>query len=300
MPWLQCSFETDRDNADAVSERLSRWGALSVTLTAAGDDRILETTPGENALWNRLRVTALFDKDSDIDKIAARLAVFLGNRLADDFDVEHIGDRDWEREWLKNFRSLRFGDRLWICPTSGPFPDTDGAVVKMDPGLAFGTGTHATTALCLEWLGDNDLSGLTMVDYGCGSGILAVSAACLGARHVYAVDHDLQALQATRANAVRNGVGDVVEVLEPLDVLRRDSQLVSNVVMANILATPLIDLADTLAELVTPGGQLVMSGILVQQGSQVSERYSKCFELIETVDKDGWLRLSCRRKPEEN
>ncbi len=300
MPWLQCSFETDRDNADVVGDHLAEWGALSVTLTAADDDRILETSPGENALWNRLRVTALFDTDTDIDKIAARLAVSLGDRLPDDFSVERIGDRDWEREWLKNFRSLRFGDRLWICPTDGPFPDTDGAVVKMDPGLAFGTGTHATTALCLEWLGNNDLSGLTMVDYGCGSGILAVSAARLGARRVYAVDHDLQALQATRANADRNGVGDVVEVLEPLDVLRRDRQLVSDVVMANILAVPLIDLADILADLVTPGGHLVMSGILAQQGVRVSERYSDCFELIETVDKDGWLRLSCRRKAKEN
>jgi ribosomal protein L11 methyltransferase len=295
MPWLQCSFDVDQEIAEEIDRKLTEWGALAVTLTDAGDQPVLEPGPGETPLWSRVTITVLFAADTDPDTISRHLGALIGVDRVDNFHAEHLGDRVWEREWMKDFGPMQFGRRLWICPTNQPPPDEAKVVVHMDPGLAFGTGTHATTALCLEWLDASDPTGLTVVDYGCGSGILAVAAARLGARRVIAVDNDPQALQATRRNARENGVDDKIEVIDPVTISRAGTTLEVDILLANILAGPLIELAASFATLVAPAGRIVLSGILAEQELNVASGYIRWFDLTDRREKDGWLRLCGQR-----
>ena len=295
MSWLQCSFDVDRKIVDEIDEKLNEWGALAVTLTDAGDQPVLEPGPGQTPLWSRVTITGLFASDTDPDNIASRVAALIGVDQVDSFHAEHIEDKVWEREWMKDFGPMQFGRRLWICPTNQPPPDEAQVIIVMDPGLAFGTGTHATTALCLEWLDAIDPAGLTVVDYGCGSGILAVAAARLGARRVIAVDNDPQALQATRSNAMDNDVDDKIEVMDPLAIVRMETTIRADILLANILAGPLIELAAHFAALVAPQGRIVLSGILAEQEVDVATRYARWFDMKDRRDRDGWLRLSGQR-----
>jgi ribosomal protein L11 methyltransferase len=295
MSWLQCSFDVDRKIAEEIDEKLNEWGALAVTLTDAGDQPVLEPGPGQTPLWSRVTITGLFAADTDPDNIASRVAALIGVDQVDSFHAEHLEDKVWEREWMKDFGPMQFGRRLWICPTNQPPPDEAQVIIVMDPGLAFGTGTHATTALCLEWLDAIDPAGLTVVDYGCGSGILAVAAARLGARRVIAVDNDPQALQATRSNAMENGVDDKIEVMDPLAILQMETTIRADILLANILAGPLIELAAHFAALVAPQGRIVLSGILAEQEVDVATRYARWFDMKNRRDRDGWLRLSGQR-----
>jgi ribosomal protein L11 methyltransferase len=295
MSWLQCSFDVDRKIAEEIDEKLNEWGALAVTLTDAGDQPVLEPGPGQTPLWLRVTITGLFASDTDPANIASRVAALIGVDQVDSFHAEHIEDKVWEREWMKDFGPMQFGRRLWICPTNQPPPDEAQVIIVMDPGLAFGTGTHATTALCLEWLDAIDPAGLTVVDYGCGSGILAVAAARLGACRVIAVDNDPQALQATRSNAMENGVDDKIEVMDPLAILRMETTIRADILLANILAGPLIELAAHFAALVAPQGRIVLSGILAEQEVDVATRYARWFDMKNRRDRDGWLRLSGQR-----
>jgi ribosomal protein L11 methyltransferase len=295
MSWLQCSFDVDRKIAEEIDEKLNEWGALAVTLTDAGDQPVLEPGPGQTPLWSRVTITGLFAADTDPDNIASRVAALIGVDQVDSFHAEHLEDKVWEREWMKDFGPMQFGRRLWICPTNQPPPDEAQVIIVMDPGLAFGTGTHATTALCLEWLDAIDPAGLTVVDYGCGSGILAVAAARLGACRVIAVDNDPQALQATRSNAMENGVDDKIEVMDPLAILRMETTIRADILLANILAGPLIELAAHFAALVAPQGRIVLSGILAEQEVDVATRYARWFDMKNRRDRDGWLRLSGQR-----
>ncbi|MBC7983691.1 MAG: 50S ribosomal protein L11 methyltransferase, partial [Candidatus Obscuribacterales bacterium] len=268
MPFLQLTVELGAIDPAAIEDALFAVGASSVTLQDAADDPILEPGPGETPLWPTVTVHALFSANSEHSVILSALHATLGQELPV-HHFEHIEDRVWEREWLKDFRPMQFGQRLWVCPggmtpPAELLPAPQGptlCLIHLDPGLAFGTGTHPTTALCLEWLDSADLAGQRVIDYGCGSGILAIAALQLGAHHATGIDNDPQALVATRANATRNGVQDRLHVQGVSEVPTAPAK----VVLANILAGPLHELAPALSALVVPGGTLVLSGILRSQ-----------------------------------
>jgi ribosomal protein L11 methyltransferase len=241
-----------------------------------------------------VRLKALFDSDIDTDQLLLSLAAEFGEVMSK-AHVETLADRAWEREWLKDFKPMRFGKRLWICP-GGQLPTAEpssAVMIELDPGLAFGTGTHPTTALCLEWLDSADIAGKRVIDYGCGSGILAIAAAKLGASVVSAVDIDPQALIATRDNAERNGVAHLItpELVENARLMPAD------VLLANILAGPLESLAPTFASLVRTGGRLVLSGILRNQAEAVATTYAPWFDIAPVVARDDWARLDGVRRP---
>jgi ribosomal protein L11 methyltransferase len=290
MPFIQVTLDVGAADPAPVEELLFGIGALSVTLEGAADDPVLEPAPGATPLWGKVRLKALFDADADAKRIHAVLAQNMPDLATPQF--EPLADRPWEREWIKDFGPMRFGRRLWVCPDGMPAADADAIRVELDPGLAFGTGTHATTALCLEWLDSRKLAGRAVVDYGCGSGILGIAALKLGARTVRAVDIDPQALTATRDNAARNRTEAGLTVTnDPL--LAADS---TDLLVANILAGPLVELAPRFGVAVRPGGELAVSGILVGQVDAVTAAYRACFDIALTAERDGWALLSGRRR----
>jgi ribosomal protein L11 methyltransferase len=282
MPFLQLTLSIGSADPAPVEDALLAAGAASITLEDAGDDPVLEPPPGATPLWPRVRVKALFDSATDGDALRASFP---------DATLEHIADRAWEREWLKDFRPMRFGRRLWVCP-GGQRPQLDesaGApcLIELDPGLAFGTGTHPTTALCLDWLDGASLPGKFVVDYGCGSGVLAIAALKLGAAAALAIDIDAQALLATRENAARNQVAERLTVTGPGEASTRPT----DILLANILAEPLIELAPSFADRVVPGGCVVLSGILRSQAAPVASRYAAWFDMSPATFRDDWALL---------
>lgn len=283
MPWQKLIIEVTADNREQLEECTMELGALSITLEDAGDEPLLEPAPGETPMWTETRLIALFTEDTDRDPVNTALAA-IG---AGEFCWETLEDRDWERVWLDEFEPALFGERLWICP-HGQKPAGPEPVVYLDPGLAFGTGRHATTALCLEWLSGANLENRTVLDYGCGSGILGLAATVLGARRVFAVDIDDQALIATRDNASANGMSGHFVLAKPADY----SNEPVDVVVANILAGPLISLAGTLAQTVRTGGDVVLSGILDDQAEQVRLAYEPWFDMQPPTIRTGWARLT--------
>lgn len=295
MPFLQLILPIGAADPAPYEDALLAAGASSITLEDEGDDPVLEPLPGTTPLWPRVRLKALFDSQVDTDQLLLSLAAEFGEVLSQ-ARFETLADRAWEREWLKDFKPMRFGKRLWICP-GGQLPTApqapDAVLIELDPGLAFGTGTHPTTALCLEWLDTADVAGKRVIDYGCGSGILAIAAAKLGARHVSAVDIDPQALIATRDNAERNGVAHLVatQLVEGVSLAPAD------ILLANILAGPLESLAPTFASLVPAGGRLVLSGILRNQAEAVATTYAPWFDIAPAVVRDDWARLDGVRRP---
>jgi ribosomal protein L11 methyltransferase len=292
VAWLTITFQSDAGTAPRLAELLDEAGALAVTLHDGADAPVLEPGPGEAPLWPATRVEGLFN-----DRDAAGVLAWLGERVGPDAlppaAVGRLEDRDWVREGQAGFRPQRFGDRFWVCPSWCAPPDPQAVTLRLDPGLAFGTGGHPSTALCLEWLAAADLVGARVLDFGCGSGVLAVAALLLGARHAWAVDHDPQALTATRENALGNGVLDRLEVGPP-DALNAPPV---EVVVANILAGPLIDLAPGLTARVAPGGALVLAGILRDQAAAVAQAYAGRVPLAIDAERDGWVRLAGCRPP---
>jgi len=275
--------------AEQASQDLSELGAAAVTLEDAEDTPVLEPAPGATPLWPDVIVTAMFELDQG--PLMERIRQLPAWSARKGFQVSALPDRAWEREWLKDFRPMRFGRNLWVLPGDSASPDPDAITLRLDPGLAFGTGTHATTALCLEWLDDHPPAGLRVVDYGCGSGILGIAAALLGAASVIAVDNDPQALTATVANALRNGVGDMITVGPSTDTLAR-----ADLLLANILAGPLAQLASDFARAIETGGTVVLSGILAGQADEVATAYEPWFLIDEISERDGWVRISAQRK----
>ena len=292
MPWLQLSLTTDRQQAPAVEALFEGLGALSVTCGDAGDQPLLEPAPGEMRLWSQTRVTALFEAGEDLDLLRAALANALPENTLENLRQETLEDQVWERTWLDDFHPMRFGDRLWVCPAGQRPPQEDAVVLDLDPGLAFGTGTHPTTSLCLQWLDRAELNGKRVLDFGCGSGILAIAAALLGAESVTAVDHDPQALEATRDNAAKNGVLERIDILPPDQAPNTDF----DIVLANILAGTLVELAPQLQPRVIPGGQLLLSGILLEQAQEVAAVYRERFVLDPPLLQDEWVLLHGHRR----
>lgn len=291
MPFLQLTLDVGSTDPSIYEDILFDAGALSVTLEDAQDDPILEPAPGATPLWPQVRIKALFPAATNPLLVLTNLNQ-QGIRVLPDYRFETIADRAWEREWLKDFRPMQFGQRLWVCPGGQRPADAQAIVVELDPGLAFGTGTHPTTALCLEWLDAQQLSGKHVIDYGCGSGILAIAALKLGAAHATAYDIDEQAIIATRENARVNGVSERLQLVSPEDSVSG----VYDVLLANILAEPLRQLAPQLATLVPPGGSMALSGILKDQGDHVADAYAPFFELDATATKDDWIRLNGKRR----
>jgi len=286
MSWLQISIEVNAELVDRAAEICTDAGALSVTYQDAADEPILEPALGEHPVWSATRVVALFAEGGDSSRLTRLLREGL-NDLGLQPQIEHLEDKDWSNTWRDAFHATRFGTHLWVVPSDESAPEADAVTIHLDPGLAFGTGTHATTALCLEWLDAHPPLGLRVIDYGCGSGILAIAAAKLGASHVQAVDIDPQALQSTRDNARRNDLAHKVDALFPSALAAGAADLV----IANILANPLIELAETLADHVCPGGHIVLTGILADQADEVTTAYRPWFDFTSPVVRDGWVLL---------
>jgi ribosomal protein L11 methyltransferase len=287
MAWLELKLALGGLDAERVEDALMEAGALSVTLEDAGDEPIYEPDADKPSLWSDTRLTALFPADAAMDAVTAQLKTDLGVAELPPYRIEPLEDRDWAREWLKDFKPMRFGTRLWICPTAYTPPDPTAINLILDPGLAFGTGTHATTALCLEWLDSAELKDRLVVDYGCGSGILAIAAARLGAQKIWCVDNDPQALVATRDNGSRNGVTEQLHICLPPQFPAMQADLL----LANILAGPLVSLAPLFVAHLKPGGRLVLSGILKSQEADIRRAYGADFAELETAVKDDWIRI---------
>ena len=277
--------------AESVEAALCETGATAITFSDRGDEPVLEPRPDEIRLWSDTLVRALFDQSIPAAQSLGRLAQLLGAHITEFATVRAIESRDWERVWLKDWKPMRFGRRLWVCPTEAPAPeDAEAVVVRLDPGLAFGTGTHPTTALCLQMLDGMPLTDRAMIDYGCGSGILGIAALKLGAASVIAVDLDPQALVATRENAVRNGVADRLEIQGVPPRLEGTS-----CVFANILADPLIELEPVLGAACLPQADLFLSGLLKSQAYAVKAAYGASFAIVQVIERGDWCGIHARR-----
>ncbi|MGF1701720.1 50S ribosomal protein L11 methyltransferase [Photobacterium makurazakiensis] len=290
MPWIQIKLNATAENAEAIGDMLmEETGALSVTFLDAQDTPVFEPLPGETRLWGDTDVIGLYDAETDMNFVLEMLKN--SPLIADGFahKVEQLEDKDWEREWMENFHPMRFGRRLWICPSWREVPEPDAVNVMLDPGLAFGTGTHPTTSLCLEWLDGQDLNGKTVIDFGCGSGILAIAAIKLGAAKVIGIDIDPQAILASRDNAERNGVADQLELFLPQN---QPENIQADVVVANILAGPLRELSPVIKSLVKGGGQLAISGVLETQAEDVATYYSDELTLDPLAVREDWCRIA--------
>ncbi len=288
MSWLEVSIRVRREQAPLAELVLEQQGALAVTLEDDGDDPVLEPGPGAMPLWPLVHVRGLFEADAARDRITRSLQCISGVTRPSLIRWHELGDQVWERAWMDRFEPMKFGSQLWIVPTGMQIPfEEDNIEIHLDPGLAFGTGTHPTTALCLEWLDGQDVRGKCVVDYGCGSGILGIAAALKAAQRVVCVDNDPQALEAALENATRNGVANRVECLAP-DAYCETS---ADFLLANILAEPLVELAPILLGSMKPGGAIVLSGILEEQAGMVTEAYRADGRRIRQSEREEWVRL---------
>ena len=288
MPWLQVRLAISPEQAETYEDAFLEVGAVSVTLMDAEDQPIFEPELNTTPLWSHTHLLALFEGGTEAELVLSHLELLTGSPLPE-HHAEVIEDQDWERSWMDNFHPMRFGQRLWIVPSWHAAPEPDAVNLLLDPGLAFGTGTHPTTAPCLEWLDGQNLDNCSVLDFGCGSGILAIAALLLGAPQAAGTDIDPQALEASRDNASRNSIDPArFPVYLPADL----PQQPADVVVANILAGPLVSLAPQITALVKSGGRLALSGILAEQAEEVRAAYASAFDLDPTAVKDGWVRIS--------
>jgi ribosomal protein L11 methyltransferase len=296
MPWLQINVVTSPDIAEFYEDLLLEAGCAAVTFEDAKDQPIFEPELGTTPLWGSTVITGLFAAEHDLESTLAflneqKLSVKGGDKI--EFKAEILEDKDWEREWMTHYHPMQFGPNFWVCPSWIEVPDANAVNLMLDPGLAFGTGTHPTTALCLEFLASHSMQNRTVIDYGCGSGILGIAAILLGASAVSGVDIDPQALTATQDNLLRNNLDkERLPVFFPESF---ESEPV-DLVIANILAGPLKELAPTLAELVKSGGQLILSGLLVEQADELISTYSEWFDMEPPSTKEEWVRLTGRKR----
>ena len=293
MQWIQLLVHTPRQHSQELENLAIELGAVSVTLQDAADQPILEPAVGETPLWDNCVVTALFSSEVDTKIIDSHFSSSIPSPLSSRW--EQLEDKDWSQEWKQHFQPLKCGERLWICPSWIDPPEPQGVNLSLDPGLAFGTGSHPTTHLCLRWLDSQDLVGKTLIDYGCGSGILGIAALLLGAKHVIAVDNDPQALLATRDNAQRNNIRDEKLITYLPNEVPQDLQ--ADVMVANILAAPLIELAPVLCAMTHQNGLLCLAGLLDRQVEEVSAPYAQQFQFFSPVIHSEWAQLSAQKVP---
>jgi ribosomal protein L11 methyltransferase len=295
MSWLQLRLDCDPASAEALEAALLDAGALAITLRDRADEPLLEPGVGETPLWQAIRLTGLFPADADMDAVVGAVRARLPG-VASAPRIEILEDRDWSREWMRHYQPMQFGERLWICPSWLEPPQPDAVNLLLDPGLAFGTGTHPTTAMCLSAVDRRVRDGQWVVDYGCGSGVLGVAALRLGAGRLLAIDNDPQALTATRANAERNGIARAsLHIGPPDDPAVATWEGRGDLVLANILAGPLAALRDTLCDLLAPGGELVMAGLLDTQAAGLIETYAPRLILTVIDQQQEWVCLAGRR-----
>ncbi|KEQ18920.1 50S ribosomal protein L11 methyltransferase [Endozoicomonas numazuensis] len=294
MPWIQIKLDTSSDHAEELEDLLLEAGASAVTLQDGKDQPLFEPEPGSTPLWHHTMVIGLFDAHTEMHSVIEHLQSQYQQTPFPSHKIEIVEDKDWEREWMTHFVPMQFGTKLWVCPSWKEIPEPDAINLMLDPGLAFGTGTHPTTALCLEWLEKQDsFENQTVIDYGCGSGILAIAALLLGAKTVTGVDLDPQALEATVDNAERNKIApEKLKVYLP-DQAPEDK---ANVVIANILAGPLVELAPKLAGHLNNGGKIALSGILSEQKESIVSTYSEWFDLEPVVHNEDWILVTGTRK----
>ena len=294
MPWLQLTLEATHSNSEHLSDLLSQAGAAAVTMQDAKDDPIYEPPVGSTPLWDQLLLTGLFEADIDMNGVLSFIKTQYGEIPG--HSINPLEDKDWTRVWMDDFKPMQFGQRVWICPSWHTPPDPDAINIMLDPGMAFGTGTHPTTALCLNWLDENYEQPVDVIDYGCGSGILGIAANLLGSEQVYAVDLDPQALIATQANAEKNHVADKINTFSVPEFKKQYSQLQCPLLLANILAGPLVELSEMLASHVLPGGRIILSGILAEQADKISTAYQPWFHIDEIKQKEDWIRIVGTKK----
>lgn len=288
--WQEIAIETQGAAVEALEDYLFESGAVAVTLLDNADEPLLEPGPGETPLWQNVKVVALFPRGLDLTDVIAAVPMTLVSHV--DEAPTHVPDQDWERAWMDSFHPMQMGSRLWICPSWTPPPEPDAVNVILDPGLAFGTGTHPTTAMCLGQLDALIEPGMRVVDYGCGTGILAIAAVKLGASVAVGVDNDPQAITASKTNAERNAIDvDRFTVYLPNDFDAAAWQGQADVVVANILAGPLAQLAPTLKALIKPGGYLLLAGLLTDQAQALVDAYMPELMLFVENDLDGWVLL---------
>ena len=293
MSWLQLRLAITPEQAPALEDQLLELGAVSVTFMDAEDQPIFEPDLGTTPLWSNTHLLALFEADTDSEALLQHLRLLWQAELPA-HELEQIEDQDWERSWMDNFHPMRFGQRLWIVPSWHAAPEPDAVNLLLDPGLAFGTGTHPTTSLCLQWLDAQQLQGKTLIDFGCGSGILAIAGLLLGAEHAVGTDIDTQALEASRDNAQRNQIAD-----EHFDLYLPEHMPAApaDVLVANILAGPLITLAPDFARAVQPGAYVVLAGLLTTQEARVTRAYLQQGLRREHRIVDGDWSILCLRMP---
>jgi ribosomal protein L11 methyltransferase len=289
MTWHQLSIITNKNTAPEVSDFFTELGAVSVTYMDAEDQPVYEPALGETKIWRLTKVIALFEIDAEPELVKTLLFSRFKNNTLENWFQEVLQDQTWERSWMEHYRPMKFGNSLWVCPTGQEKTETNTVCMTLDPGLAFGTGTHPTTALCLEWLANHDLKDKIIIDYGCGSGILAVAALLLGAKEAHAIDIDPQAITATEANAEKNNIKHKIKCYLP----EQFQAFQADIVLANILAHPLCDLSETISKLVKAEGQLVLSGILNEQADSVSTAYKQHnIQIQAPKSQEDWCRLN--------
>lgn len=292
MPWQQLTVTTDKDVAPLISDELEKLGALSVTLQDAADQAMYELAPDESRIWQQTRVTGLFDADFDLRPVERRMHQLTAGQEATAVELSTLPDQVWERAWLDDFRPMQFGPGFWVCSSEHAIPDDAGTILRLDPGLAFGTGTHPTTALCLEWLARHRGRHASLFDFGCGSGILAIAGLLLGCKQAVAIDIDPRAIETALENARVNGVDDRLAAYSNEGYPKQPHPLV----VANILAGPLVELSGAVGELVSPRGDLLLSGILQEQADDVVAAYADRFECVDRLNRQEWVCLHLRRK----
>ena len=292
MIWKQISFEVKKSETDLVSEVLMGLGSVSITYSDALDDAIYEPPVGQTPLWDNVKVNALFSSEVNQKSIETSISDICNIVV---IDTVTLKDRVWEEECQKDFPSMRFGKRLWVCPSwdAESILSNDSIVIHMDPGLAFGTGTHQTTSLCLEYLDSNPPKNLRVIDFGCGTGILAIAAAKFGAKSVIAIDNDPQAVLSSKENVAKNKCENTITTIHSID---QGSDNKCDLLIANILANPLVELEPLFSDLVHTNGMLLLSGILKEQVDRVVKCYSINFSNIEVANKGEWFRISGKRK----
>jgi len=292
MAWQQITVTVFENAVTGLTDFFNALGALSITYMDAEDHPVYEPGPGETVIWKHTKVIALYPQDTDLELIK----LLSGKRFTElpfsDWQLETIADQDWERSWLEYYQPMKFADRLWVCPTGQEPQEANTVTLILDPGLAFGTGTHPTTALCLEWLASEALAGKNIIDFGCGSGILGIAAVLLGAAKADAIDIDPQALTATLNNANKNNVAKSIKTW-PAESFPGQQ---ADVLLANILVNPLIELAPLLAQYVKPGGSLILSGILTEQAQSITDCYKAWFKMLPPVNEKDWCLLEGKKR----